>query len=106
MATNRRAWPTWGWNFGVMPHTYIRNTPSGCMGTTSSSRPVRVEYMRTAMMFVIILRSGSGSEARLRCSGSGALRPPPGALKQIVGAPEEYRRHGKDALAAAEGAQA
>src|SRR5258708_633840 len=63
MATNTRACPTCGWNFGVIPHTYIRSTPSGCRGTISSSRPVSVEYIRTDIR-AIIGEDVSGHTAR------------------------------------------
>src|SRR5919206_2692730 len=55
MATNVRAWPTCGWNLGVMPQTYIRTTPSGWSGTRLSSRPERVEYIRSGTVLLSVL---------------------------------------------------
>src|SRR5690348_6629842 len=86
MATKRRAWPTWGWNLGVMPHTYIRNTPSACNGTSSSSRPVSVEYIRTDMGLIM--------SERWLLDGD------------FVFAPEKSCRHGQDAFGSSQGTQA
>src|SRR5690349_10403387 len=71
-----------------MPHTYIRSTPSGCRGTSTSSRPVSVEYIRTPGVIALVLSTFRSGQ------------------RHVVVAPEEGHRHRQDALGSAHGPQA